>query len=800
MLSPHARKPIFVVALLLVGGSVNAQAPAPKLADYFGFQPLELYKLDHRIGNLALRDLDGDKIDDIIVTNNGRSRIDILLSTKKSEDEKLSRPFRKDPNDLEYDRRMRLVSIPVNKEVISVDIGDFNGDGKPDLAFYGTPAEVEILFNDGKAHFGSSKKINTGEAVGRAAALAVGDYDQDGRDDLALLAEKELIFVFQTAPGVLSEPERAPHTATTPWLIRAVDLDGNGAKDLVIIDTESENPIHVRFATAEKRLGPEQRFAVEVPSAVAFGQIDGQGGSEIAVVEGTSHRGKILTLDQSGEDESKKRGRLVFFALPQGTERGRSLAVGDLDGDQKKDVIVTDPANAQVWVYLQSGRSGLSSGLTFPSLGNARTVALSKPAGAGAKNEVFVLSDQEKQIGRSSFENGRLGFPTPIGATGEPVAMDVATSEGEKGSELIYVERTKVPGEKPGEQKELFRLRALVRGPSGSLEPKKWGEVDSVTLPDVTSAPVAIKTLDINQDGQSDVLIFKEYGSPLLIVGEKGGPPRPFVGSMGPLSGATPGAVTVAQLDTPAVLVAQNSYARRVTLDPDGHWNIKEQYNAGRNSAKILGAAALDTDGDGTKEIVLLDKATKSLLFLSAKNGVYRPDGSMLVGSINFTGLHVADLDGDGRDDLLIAGTDRFGVLQTGSKGQRLKILASYESKRSEARLGDLAVGDVNNDGAVDVVYSDVAEQSLEIATYAGDPELLPAATFKIFEKKSFRNANETMEPRDMALGDVDGDGRADIVLIIHDRVMILRQDPGIAPTKPGDTTSKPATASRPAP
>ena len=94
----------------------------------------------------------------------------------------------------------------------------------------------------------------------------MGDFDQDGRDDLALLAEKELIFVYQTAPGVLSEPERVPHTASTPWLIKAVDLDGDGAKDLVIVDTESDHPIHVRFATDEKKLGPEQRFALEVPA------------------------------------------------------------------------------------------------------------------------------------------------------------------------------------------------------------------------------------------------------------------------------------------------------------------------------------------------------------------------------------------------------------------------------------------------------------------------------------------------------------------------------------------------------
>ena len=161
--------------------------------------------------------------------------------------------------------------------------------------------------------------------------------------------------------------------------------------------------------------------------------------------------------------------------------------------------------------------------------------------------------------------------------------------------------------------------------------------------------------------------------------------------------------------------------------------------------------------------------------------------------ALNFEGLHVADFDGDGREDLLVAGSDRFGVLQTGNKGQRLKTIASYESKRNEARLSDLATGDLNSDGVPDVAFTDVAEQMLEIASYAGEKDLLHAITFKVFERKIFRGVGDMSEPRDQVIGDIDGDGRDDLVLIAHDRILVLRQDPGTPNKKPQQAAIKPA-------
>ncbi len=207
---------VWSLALLAAVAGRRARGDEPRLADYFGFQPLEVYKLDPRIGNLLVQDLDGDGVDDILVVNNGRSRIDLLLSGKKPGDGDGDSPREPETNQVPSDRRMRLASVPVNKEVVSVAAADFDGDGKPDLAFYGTPAELVVLSNQGHGEFGNPRRINTGEAVETGNALAVGDLNRDGRADLALLGANEIIVVFQGEAGKLAEPERLPHTCGSP--------------------------------------------------------------------------------------------------------------------------------------------------------------------------------------------------------------------------------------------------------------------------------------------------------------------------------------------------------------------------------------------------------------------------------------------------------------------------------------------------------------------------------------------------------------------------------------------------------
>jgi hypothetical protein len=291
--------------------------------------------------------------------------------------------------------------------------------------------------------------------------------------------------------------------------------------------------------------------------------------------------------------------------------------------------------------------------------------------------------------------------------------------------------------------------------------------------------------MDVNRDGKLDILIFDPYAPPALLLGQ--GPDAAPVRSEsrpGPLAGIAPSALTDSALgDEEAILVAQGTFARSIALDDAGQWAVREQFNSGRTTAQLQAAAVIDLDGEGAPEIVMLDRTSKSLLILESPDdgATYRLSETLPVGTMDFLGLHTGDFDGDGKDDLLIGGTDKFAVVLTGEGGRRLEQLASFATERQDGRLADLIAGDLNDDGVTDVLVTDTINHYIDILPFL-DGKLALGLSFQVFEQKSFRNLDDLIEPREMALGDVDGDGRTDLVVLVHDRILVYRQDSGEAP------------------
>jgi len=152
-----------------------------------------------------------------------------------------------------------------------------------------------------------------------------------------------------------------------------------------------------------------------------------------------------------------------------------------------------------------------------------------------------------------------------------------------------------------------------------------------------------------------------------------------------------------------------------------------------------------------------------------------------------------ADLTGDGRNDLVVLGQSAIGLAPLRGSRYTFELAGDYESDTEHASLGDLVAGDLFGDGYDELALTDVRNHNLELLSWDGAGALRRICRFTVFEKKLFRGRRQGgNEPRQVLLADLTGDGRTDIVLLIHDRIVLYPQivppPPGPAPAPPADT------------
>lgn len=148
--------------------------------------------------------------------------------------------------------------------------------------------------------------------------------------------------------------------------------------------------------------------------------------------------------------------------------------------------------------------------------------------------------------------------------------------------------------------------------------------------------------------------------------------------------------------------------------------------------------------------------------------------------SFVFESARTMDLDGDRRDDLLLMGRGKFAVLYTGRRAPRLKDLGTFETRLKDTTFSDVVAGDLNNDGATDLALLDAQSHYIEIVRFEPGTGPRHAIHFRLFEEKNFSGTRGAgTEPRESLIADVTGDGLPDLVLLAHDRVLVLPQDKG---------------------
>ncbi len=745
---------------------VPAAEPSP-----FGFRGFEIYKLDNQISQLTACDVDGDGLRDLLVVNNDRAKIEVLLRRRAPVAPKSKRGETL-PNDLADDRFYQREEVLTEKQVWSLAAGDLNGDGKIDVAYYGKPEELVVAFGDGKGGFPSSRTFPIDDGAASTKGLAIADMDGDGRADLLLLAKGYTAVLHQTEKGTLREPVKLAHGEKSVHSLLARDVDGDGRMDLVLLASSSARSVRVRLGRVDGTLGPELAFETTPWRVLDLHDIDPAPGAEFVVVQRSSGvlRAMRLRTRQEAAQDPLALGSVEIHAFEEtGSAKVRSMALGDLDGDGRRDIVVTEPGTAQLALYFQGADGALQSRRLFPTLAEAEAVRVADLDGDG-RDEVIVLSGGDRAVGISRLEKeGRLPFPTMLPLNGSPKAIDTADLDGDGRKDLVVaVERDK-------RQFALVHRGGAVAGPPAF----------EVELKGLKAAPDDIMGMDLNQDGRTDLLCFDRFG-PMRVWLRGDGDAFVDLSAEGEsyrgglVSKIARGNVHAGDLDGDGkaeLLVASQNFARALRLGAGGGLEVSDQANGRSPRSQVKGAVTLDLDGDGRADVALYDgeKDTISLLTRNA-SGVFEIRANIAVGEFEFQALRAEDVNGDGRPDLVILGKNRMGILHGGGASRDLVELHSVESGRRDARLGKFAVGDLNGDGAPDLAVLDGGNRGIQIFSYAGAKGFAEELFWRAYEKKMHDDNRRDGGADEILIDDLDGDGKNDIAILIHDRLIVYPQ------------------------
>ncbi|GDZ92583.1 integrin alpha chain [Planktothrix agardhii CCAP 1459/11A] len=237
----------------------------------------------------------------------------------------------------------------------SVSIGDFNGDGKPDLAVANNGSNTASILLNTTANgattptFATKVDFTTGNAP---QFVSIGDFNGDGKPDLAVAntnSSTVSILLNTTANGATT-PTFAPKVDFTtdygPLSVSIGDLNGDGKPDLAVAKNGSSTASVLLNTTATRATTPT--FATKVdfttgtgsgPRSVSIGDINGDGKLDLATANGNNRTASILLNTTATGATTPTFATNVDFTTGS---RPCSVSIGDINGDGKPDLAVAN--------------------------------------------------------------------------------------------------------------------------------------------------------------------------------------------------------------------------------------------------------------------------------------------------------------------------------------------------------------------------------------------------------------------------------------------------------------------------
>ncbi|HZY80003.1 MAG TPA: FG-GAP-like repeat-containing protein, partial [Cyclobacteriaceae bacterium] len=626
----------------------NTSTPGGSTASMF--EPYVTFATGDQPVALSVADIDGDHKPDIAVANSADRSVSILRNQITSGTYTAS----------SFAAKVEFVTSDYNlATTIAVTIADLSGDGKPEIIATNWNEASQVIFKNTSTSgtidansFDEPFKVSVGPAPFHAL---VADLNNDNRPDLAtginyqvppysLVVNENLI-----PPPVITG--LTPRTGS-PGAVVAIEGSNFGA-------TAAENIIYFGAARAEVVNVTLNVLNVKVPFGATYGPVT-------ASVNGkTARSAASFTVSNPGQVPINAS---AFTSQTRFSATGRVLGVGDMNNDGKIDVVVA--SDTYVSVYLNKSVAGTI---------NTNSLSAAIDYGIPAIADQMLIEDMN--------DDGKL---------------DIILKGASSGS-IYIIRNTTAPGTNTFSTDGYAQAGApanIKRMATGDVNGD--GRVDLIYTADngVLAVAININAVGVlaNINGfAAPVELMPEMGlSGHLVVTDFTGDNRPdlAVAALNPGSGV------------PVLLFYKNiGESRQLTAESFDAVLATSIGNVGNTN--IRGLHAVDVNADGAPDLILRsDKEFYVLINTTSGGAVSWGVTTIPTGNVNSAGLDVGDLDGDYRPDFVLPLSANNGVnlLSNSSAANNALFSTPVALTVTDVNPSGVVVADIDGDGKSDLV------------------------------------------------------------------------------------------------
>ena len=799
-----------------------------KIADNTGGFGVTLTNSDNfGVSVVAIGDLDNDGVEDLAVGAHnddtggaGRGALYVLLmnsnGTVKSH-QKIA------------DNTGGFGVTLTNSDFFGVSVaalGDLDDDGVKDLAvgaFFddtgGTGrGAVYVLFMNTNGTVKSHQKIadNTGgfgvtltdsDAFG-AAVVGLGDLDNDGVEDLAIGAKSDdtggtdrgaVYVLFMNTNGTVKSSQKiADNTggfgvtlADSDFfggrLAALGDFDGDGIEDLASgaqnDDTggTDRGAFYVLLLNSDGTVKSHQKIADNTggfnvtltdsdvfggSSVTNLGDLDGDGVADLAAGAmlddtGGTDRGALYLLLMNSNSTVKSNFKIADntggfdFALTNTARFGIStVGLGDLDGDGVGDLAIGADKDdtggmdrGALWVvFLTKVPTITAISPKTGKVGDSVTITGTEFDATAANNKVFFGATKATVTAASTTS---LTVTVPTGATFGPLRVIVNNRTAESDDSFLPTFASEFP----------------------TIDASTFGaKVDFTTA----AGPLMSIPADIDGDGKTDLVVVNQTASSFSVfrntstTGTIDG--STYAAKVDFTTGTTPAGLAIADYDRNGVVdvAVTNSATDNVSVFRNTStvgaisFAAKVDYATGTQPNIMIGS---DMDEDGKVDMVTANNVSGDISVFRNTSTSGAIDASSFAAKVDFTAgtqpreVAVGDIDGDDQPDIVVgnASTNNISVFRNTSVPGGITT-SSFAAKVDFAALiqpEGLEIVDLDGDGKDDVALANFSSSMISVFR---NTSVTGAVTFA-----ARIDYTSGVQPQDIAIGDIDGDGKPDI-------------------------------------